>query len=52
MWVGVVLALAGAVLAAVTQVAHTRSHAREHDRVRADVALWRTAYAGLTRSGR
>jgi hypothetical protein len=52
MWVGVVLALVGAVLAAVTHVTRTRSQAREHDRARADVALWRTAYADLARSPR
>jgi hypothetical protein len=52
MWVGVVLALAGAVLAAVTHVAHTRSVAGQHARARADVALWREAYAELARAGR
>jgi hypothetical protein len=52
MWVGVVLALAGAVLAAVTHVAHSRAAARQHARARADVALWQTACAELARSSR
>ena len=52
MWVGVVLALAGAVLAAVTHVAHSRFRARELAAARADTALWHTAYAGLAGAGR
>jgi MFS transporter, DHA1 family, inner membrane transport protein len=51
MWVGVVLALAGAVLAAITHVVHRRSAARHLADARADVDLWRTAYAGLAATG-
>ena len=48
MWVGVVLALAGAVIAVVTLVVDRRFRAGLRDRAAGDVRLRRTAYADLT----